>query len=196
MAVAAVAFPQIQGGSFDEAQDGDRLRAQHEAIWAVMQDGDWHTLESLQHELFTRYAIRAKTTGISARLRDFQKEECGKHTVHDSRVEGHSTLWQHRLEVNPNAAYEIARYKRMNVRGKAAVSHDTLIVDGLVEQFALLMERVEERPMHMKGFIAQLRDRLLPIAENHMLALWDEADRQPLKAAVSREPAMQFSPEI
>lgn len=198
MAAAAdiLSFPQIRGGSFDESQDGERLRAQHEAIWEVMIEGGWHTLDSLQHELFARFGIQAKTTGISARIRDFRKDECGKHTVFEERVEGHPTLWQFKLEANPNAAQEVERYKRMNVGGKDSVLHDTQIVDVIVDRFSASIENIHERPMHLKAFIAQLRDRLLPIAEAHMLALWDEADRRSQSEPVANEPRLDFSPEI
>jgi hypothetical protein len=191
-------FALIQGSSFDESQDGERLRAQHEAIWAVMQDGGWHTLESLQEALMARFGIVAKTTGISARIRDFSKPECGKHTVHDRRVAGHPSLWEHRLEVNPNHAAEIERYKRMNVRGKASVVHDTLIVDALVEQFEAALANIKEPPRHLKGFLAQLKGRLIPLAERHAVALIDGADQVALAhgETAANEASLHFEPEI
>lgn len=77
------------GYTFNEARDGDRLRAQHARVFNVLRSGEWLTLAKL-----------ADLTGdppasISARIRDFRKPKFGGHTVDRRYVS--KGLWEYRL---------------------------------------------------------------------------------------------------
>jgi hypothetical protein len=91
------------GETYDESQDGDRLRAQFAAVFALMSDGEWRTLNE----------IRAQTGGVwetqslSARLRDFRKPKFGAHIVDKERVPGANGLWRYRLITVPDEEKEL-----------------------------------------------------------------------------------------
>lgn len=87
--------PHPDGDTFDLARDGDRLRKQHERVWAVMRDGQWRTLPALAT------ATRCPEASVSARLRDFRKAKFGGHTVERRYL--HDGLWEYRLLVNEEA---------------------------------------------------------------------------------------------
>lgn len=86
------------GETFDYARDAFRLHKQHQQVWDVMVDGQWHTL----------FDIAEKTghpsQSISARLRDFRKEKFGAHTVLKKNLGGGT--WIYQLEPNPRAGIE------------------------------------------------------------------------------------------
>ena len=55
------------GESFEEEQDGERLRTQLQRVKAYMGDGRWHTIADIQA------ACGGTEAAISARLRDLRK---------------------------------------------------------------------------------------------------------------------------
>lgn len=66
------------------------------AVVAVMKDGQWRTLEQLQHDMEDgghRHGLPA----ISARLRDLRKAEFGGHAVDRQKVDGCRGLFRYRL---------------------------------------------------------------------------------------------------
>lgn len=81
--------PQFDGSTYRAHRDYERLGAQARRVWDAMSDGEWHTLADL-----------AARTGdpeasISARLRDFRKNQWGGHEV-EHRNLGAGT-WTYRL---------------------------------------------------------------------------------------------------
>jgi hypothetical protein len=81
----------FDGGTFDEAKDGNRLRKQLLAVWVVMYDKQWRTLKQLSKE------VDAPEASVSARLRDFRKPKFGGHTVERLRVPNGNGLHLYRL---------------------------------------------------------------------------------------------------
>jgi hypothetical protein len=65
----------FDGTTFDEGRDGKRLRTQLEAVLALMQDGQWHTLREIADR------VVGSEASVSARLRDLRKEKWGSHTI-------------------------------------------------------------------------------------------------------------------
>lgn len=80
------------GVTFDEDRDGDRLNKQARAVWRVMRDGNWHTLEEIER------VTGHPQASVSARLRDFRKPKFGGHTVERHNL-GHG-LWIYRVTPN------------------------------------------------------------------------------------------------
>lgn len=77
------------GATYNEARDGDRLKAQIGRVRTVMKQSGWITLESL-----------AKQTGdpqasVSARLRDLRKTQFGGYTI-ERRYKDRG-IWEYRL---------------------------------------------------------------------------------------------------
>lgn len=77
------------GNTFDQAQDGKRLTGQLGRVFAVMRDGDWHTLAELAQK------CGGSEAAISARIRDFRKPQFGAMEVITERVRG--GLWRYRM---------------------------------------------------------------------------------------------------
>lgn len=55
------------GSTYSAARDFDRLNAQQADVWAVVRDGQWHTLRGIAA------ATGHPEASVSARLRDFRK---------------------------------------------------------------------------------------------------------------------------
>jgi len=87
------------GETFDEAQDGDRLRTQFKRVFELMKDSEWRTLSDIHAEM-----PEASEAAISARLRDFRKDKFGGHTVDRRRVPGERGLFEYRLLVRQEEA--------------------------------------------------------------------------------------------
>lgn len=91
-------MPNHDGQTYDPRHDRRRLNAQAQRVWDVVTDGGWHTLAE----------VSARTgdpeASVSARLRDFRKEQWGGHEVERRRRLG--TLlepggtWEYRLVPN------------------------------------------------------------------------------------------------
>jgi hypothetical protein len=79
------------GSTFDEGDDGDRLRRQLSVVWRIMFDGQWRTLKQLSKE------AQAPEASVSARLRDFRKRKFGGHDVKRQRVPNGNGLHIYRL---------------------------------------------------------------------------------------------------
>jgi hypothetical protein len=86
----------FSGSTFDPVLDGPRLTTQFQRVFAIMQDGDWHTLSDLAE------ASGGSEAGVSARLRDMRKERFGGHVV--QRQRGASGLWFYRLRTEKAAS--------------------------------------------------------------------------------------------
>jgi hypothetical protein len=87
--------PGDRGGStFSHPLDYVRLNRQANDVWRAMSDMQWHTLHGLSAQTGHPEA------SISARLRDFRKEQFGRHLVERDRItEG---LYRYRLVPNPD----------------------------------------------------------------------------------------------
>jgi hypothetical protein len=77
------------GETYERQFDYERLNAQAQRVYRVMADGEWHTLADLSA------ATNDPEASISARLRDFRKEEFGGREVERRRVAG--GLFEYRL---------------------------------------------------------------------------------------------------
>ena len=75
---------EFDGETYDPEYDRKRLGRQLQAVFDLMQDGAWRTLEEIQG-ILERSGIRAMTTNLSARMRDFRKPEYGKHESNKRR---------------------------------------------------------------------------------------------------------------
>lgn len=79
------------GDTFNEQEDGARLRRQLKAVWAVMYDGQWHTLHELSQ------LVDAPEASVSARLRDFRKSKFGGYFVERERIPHANGLHRYRI---------------------------------------------------------------------------------------------------
>ena len=80
----------FQGTTYNTALDRQRLTGQMLAVYKLMRDGLWRTLDQI------REVAGGSETGVSARLRDLRKAQFGGHTVEGRRVAG--GLWEYRVE--------------------------------------------------------------------------------------------------
>jgi len=71
--------PRMHGETFDEPQDGSRLRKQLAAVKALMLDGHWRSLAEIAA------SVKAPEASVSARLRDLRKASMGGYTVERRR---------------------------------------------------------------------------------------------------------------
>lgn len=79
----------MDGKTFDQERDGERLSKQMKAVRAVMLDHEWHTLWSLN------LVTGAPEASISARLRDLRKDKFGGYIIERQHIG--NGLWQYRL---------------------------------------------------------------------------------------------------
>lgn len=83
---------EFQGAVYDAELDYDRLKGQVKAIYDLMKDATWRTLEEI--ELATGYP----QASISAQLRNLRKKHFGYQTVHKRRRgEEKKGLWEMQL---------------------------------------------------------------------------------------------------
>jgi hypothetical protein len=99
------------GATFDEFLDGDRLRRQLAAVYAVMSDGQWRTLKQIHH------LTGAPEASISARLRDFRKPKFGSHTVNRRRFVPDSGLYEYQLITKRRRTRDITMRQKSELRG-------------------------------------------------------------------------------
>ena len=83
----------FDGNTFDKNKDGRRLANQLRAVYDIMSDGQWHTLDQI--ERITGYEKQS----ISARLRDLRKTRFGSHTIERRRFT--AGVYEYRLIKNP-----------------------------------------------------------------------------------------------
>jgi len=86
--------PHFDGAGYDPAIDHQRLTGQLQAIFGLMKDGEWRTLQQIEQ------ATRYPTPSISAQLRHLRKPRFGSHTVERRRIDRDRGLWEYRLIVN------------------------------------------------------------------------------------------------
>lgn len=65
------------GTTYDPQRDYQRLKGQLGRVYLLMRDGKWRTLAMIR----TETGDHDSEAAISARLRDFRKQEFGGHTV-------------------------------------------------------------------------------------------------------------------
>lgn len=78
-----------------EPEDVRRLTGQLEAVYRVMTDRRWRTLETLAAEVGRETERKTTTQSVSARLRDLRKRRFGGYKVERRRVDG--GLFEYRL---------------------------------------------------------------------------------------------------
>ncbi len=79
----------MNGETYDEQRDGERLKKQLVAVRQYMADHEWHTLYALS--LMTG----APEASVSARLRDLRKSKYGGHIIERRHIG--NGLWEYRL---------------------------------------------------------------------------------------------------
>jgi hypothetical protein len=79
------------GKTYEPSRDFERLKGQLGRVFLLMQDGRWRTLAMIRKQTGGHDTEAA----ISARLRDFRKQEFGGHTVERHSCGG--GLFQYRL---------------------------------------------------------------------------------------------------
>lgn len=93
--VPPVIFGDRAGITFDRKRDLSRLNAQAARVYAVMQSGEWLGLQEIHDIILSTTGHDDPLQSISARTRDFKKEEFGGFQVDKRFV--HRGLWQYRL---------------------------------------------------------------------------------------------------
>jgi len=78
--------PEFDGATYEAEKDRARLSAQLQAVFDLMRDGEWRTLDEIGIGLFEWSGVMAMTQGISARVRDLRKPKFGGYTVNRRRV--------------------------------------------------------------------------------------------------------------
>lgn len=70
----------FDGSTYRHARDSARLGDQMAAVFDLMKDGTWRTLEQIA------VAVGAPEASVSSRLRDLRKERFGGHSVNRSYI--------------------------------------------------------------------------------------------------------------
>ena len=78
------------GETFDDDLDGARLTGQMGAVWSLMRDGRWRTLNEIAA------VTGAPEASVSARLRDLRKDRFGRLEVQRRRC-GEGGTWRYRV---------------------------------------------------------------------------------------------------
>lgn len=91
----------FDGGTFNEGRDGGRLHRQLDAVYNLMFDNQWRTLQDIVDALDAIDEIKASMPAVSARLRDLRKSKFGGHTVERQYIS--NGLWRYRLIVRSQA---------------------------------------------------------------------------------------------
>lgn len=78
----------MNGPTYSQELDGQRLETQMERVKALMIDGNWRTLNQIAEW------VAGSEAGVSARLRDLRKEGL---VVNRERVPGANGLWRYRV---------------------------------------------------------------------------------------------------
>ncbi len=84
----------FDGSTYSPQRDRIRLTSQTAKVWAIVRDGNWHTLSEIAH------ATGASEASVSARLRDLRKERFGAMIVTRQHL-GHG-LYQYRVAAAPH----------------------------------------------------------------------------------------------
>lgn len=84
----------FNGSNYDRNRDDDRLSAQYDRIFMLMQDGKWRALFEISN------LTGDPPASISAQLRHMRKARFGSHTV-NKRLRGElDGLWEYQLIIN------------------------------------------------------------------------------------------------
>jgi hypothetical protein len=83
--------PSIDGNTFNQERDGQRLGRLSEAVYDLMLDGKWRTFQEIQA------VTGGSIPSISARLRDFRKARWGRQEVERQAVPNRPGLFRYRL---------------------------------------------------------------------------------------------------
>ena len=83
------------GSDFEEELDGARLRGQIKAIYDLMKDGSWRTLEEIELAFESRYG----QASISAQLRNLRKKPLNMTVLKRRRGQREHGLFEYQLIV-------------------------------------------------------------------------------------------------
>lgn len=83
----------IDGKTYEPTLDYARLGKQMKAVYSLMRDGHWRTLQQIAA------LVEAPEASVSARLRDLRKRKFGAFTV--DRARGENGLHWYRLVIDP-----------------------------------------------------------------------------------------------
>ncbi len=91
-------MPDFDGATYDQAQDGARLKGQLARVRECLQrvPGMWWTLQRLKAAVGG-----ASEAGVSARLRDLRKRQHGGRKIERRRAKDGSGLWLYRMVPEP-----------------------------------------------------------------------------------------------
>ena len=92
---------QFAGSTFDHERDHARLLTLLQRVHKLMQDGQWHTLESI------KLSCGGTEASVSARLRDLRKQAFGNHVIQHRRIDG--GLWEYRAVMPENCSCPIMK---------------------------------------------------------------------------------------
>jgi hypothetical protein len=90
-------LPDFDGVTYQPEFDEERLGNQMKAVYEIMADGVWRTLDTLAAE------AEAPPASVSARIRDLRKAKFGGFVVETRRI-GESGTYKYRLRVTDGAS--------------------------------------------------------------------------------------------
>lgn len=77
----------FDGRTYEPEFDEKRLGEQHRAVWNIVRDAEWRTLDEIISAIVANGGKEYATAAISARVRDFRKPRFGGYMV-DIRARG------------------------------------------------------------------------------------------------------------
>lgn len=98
-----VAPHEFGGQTYSHELDGGRLNRLMRAVWAIVREGGWWTPEEIADRL-AEQGIPTGTASVTARLRDFRKDQFGGFQVDRRR----RTKGTHEYRVLPGSAQQRA----------------------------------------------------------------------------------------
>ena len=88
----------FDGATYEPEHDEVRLSGALMAVYDVLQDGKWWTLDQIRESIRFHHGKVYSEAGVSARLRDLRKAKFGGHTIEHRRIEpAVRGLWEYRL---------------------------------------------------------------------------------------------------
>lgn len=108
----------FDGPAYDHERDWERLNRQMKAIYSIMKDGQWRTLQDIED--LTGYP----QASISAQLRAFRRPKFGGHTVEREYVRNGLHKYRLLLSACSDTAAKQATIKQQDARSLLSIAHD------------------------------------------------------------------------
>lgn len=90
--IPGTSHARFSGADYEPSRDKKRLTGQLEAIWNLMRDGVWRSVDEVHEQTGKRFPHNS----IQAQLRNLRKPSFGSHDVRRRRREG-TNLTEYRL---------------------------------------------------------------------------------------------------